>query len=48
MRSENALHIYLVLGRTSVISDVYAGGVIDRPLAGWLAGRLKDAGLGMG
>jgi hypothetical protein len=40
--------IYLVLGRKSVVSDIYVGGAIDRALAGWLAGRLKDAGLGMG
>jgi hypothetical protein len=40
--------VYLVLGKKSVVSDVYTGGVIDRPLAGWLAGRLKDAGLGTG
>jgi hypothetical protein len=38
--------VYLVLGRTSVVSDVYVGGVIDQPASGWLSQRLKDAGLG--
>jgi hypothetical protein len=38
--------VYLVLGKNSVVSDVYVGGVIDGPLSVWLAGRLKDAGLG--
>jgi len=27
---------------------VYTGGVIDQPLSAWLAGRLKDVGLGAG
>jgi hypothetical protein len=40
--------VYLVLGKNSVVSDVYVGGVIDQSLSGWLAGRLKDAGLGLG
>jgi hypothetical protein len=40
--------IYLVLGKSSVVSDVYVGGVIDKPSSGWLAGRLKEAGLGPG
>jgi hypothetical protein len=40
--------IYLVLGKSSVVSDVYIGGVIDKPASNWLAGRLKDAGLGVG
>src|SRR3954469_1986004 len=40
--------VYLVLGRKSVVSDVYVGGVVDRPLSGWLAERLRDAGLGLG
>jgi hypothetical protein len=40
--------VYLVLGKKSVVSDVYVGGVIDQPLSGWLAGRLKDVGLGIG
>jgi hypothetical protein len=38
--------VYLVLGNKSVASEVYVGGGIDQPLSGWLAGRLKDAGLG--
>ena len=38
--------VYLVLGKKSVVSDVYVGGVIDGPLSAWLAGRLKDVGLG--
>jgi hypothetical protein len=37
--------LYLVLGKTSVASDVYVGGVIDKALSAWLAGRLKDVGL---
>jgi hypothetical protein len=41
-----ALGVYLVLGKKSVVSDVYAGGVIDGPLSGWLAERLKQVGLG--
>lgn len=40
--------VYLVLGKTSVVSDVYVGGVVDGPLSAWLAGRLKEAGLGLG
>ena len=40
--------VYLVLGKNSVVSDVYTGGVIDQPLSTWLAGRLKEAGLGAG
>ena len=39
--------VYLVLGKKSVVSDVYVGGVIDGPLSAWLSGRLKDAGLGL-
>jgi hypothetical protein len=39
--------VYLVLGRNSVVSDVYVGGVIDQATSAWLAGRLKDAGLGL-
>jgi hypothetical protein len=38
--------VYLVLGRKSVVSDVYVGGVIDQPSSGWLSQRLKDVGLG--
>jgi hypothetical protein len=40
--------LYLVLGKKSVVSDVYVGGVIDKPLSDWLAGRLSDVGLGVG
>ena len=40
--------VYLVLGNNSVVADVYAGGVIDQPLSDWLAGRLKEVGLGAG
>ena len=39
--------VYLVLGTNSVVSDVYTGGVIDQPLSAWLAGRLKEVGLGL-
>jgi hypothetical protein len=39
--------LYLVLGKKSVVSDVYVGGVIDGPLSAWLAGRLKDVRLGL-
>jgi hypothetical protein len=39
--------VYLVLGRKSVVSDVYVGGMIDGPLSDWLAERLRDAGLGL-
>jgi hypothetical protein len=39
--------LYLVLGKNSVVSDVYVGGVIDPSLSKWLAGRLSDAGLGL-
>ena len=38
--------LYIVLGKKSVVSDVYVGGVIDGPLSRWLAERLKDVGLG--
>jgi len=40
--------IYLVLGKSSVVSDVYIGGVIDQAASALLAGRLKEAGLGVG
>jgi hypothetical protein len=40
--------VWLVLGKSSVVSDVYIGGVIDRAASNWLAGRLKEAGLGVG
>jgi hypothetical protein len=29
-------------------SEVYVGGVVDHPLSAWLAGRLRDVGLGAG
>lgn len=38
--------VYLVLGKKSVVADVYVGSVIDQPLSGWLAERLRAAGLG--
>jgi hypothetical protein len=39
--------VFLTLGKKGVAaSEVYVGGVIDQALSGWLAGRLKDAGLG--
>ena len=38
--------VYLVLGKKSVVSDVYVSGVIDQPLSAWFAGRLRDQGLG--
>lgn len=39
--------VLLVLGKGKVkSSDVYLGGVIDRELSDWFAGRLRDKGLG--
>jgi hypothetical protein len=39
--------VLLVLARTQVAaSEVYVGGHIDPPRSAWLAGRLKEAGLG--
>ena len=38
--------VYLVLGKDSVVSDVYTGGAIDQPMSLWFSQRLKDAGLG--
>jgi hypothetical protein len=38
--------VYLVLGKHSLVSDVYVGGVLDQPLSRWFAQRLKDTGLG--
>ena len=38
--------VYLVLGKRSVVSDVYVAGVIDKPLSGWLAEQLREMGLG--
>jgi len=38
--------VLLALGKKNVTtSEIYVGGVHDRPLSDWLAGRLKDAGL---
>jgi hypothetical protein len=38
--------LLLVLTRGRVkSSDVYLGGVIDRDLSDWFAGRLRDIGL---
>ena len=39
--------VYLVLGKDSVVSDVYTGGVIDQPMSRWFSQRLKEAGLGL-
>ena len=39
--------VYLVLGKSSVVSDVYIGGLIDQAASALLAGRLKEAGLGL-
>jgi hypothetical protein len=39
--------VYLVLGKNSVVSDVYVGGVIDQALSAWLSQRLKELGLGL-
>jgi hypothetical protein len=41
-----AVGVYLVLGKNSVVCDVYVAGVIDKPLSAWLALRLRDQGLG--
>ena len=40
--------VYLVLGKSSVASDVYIGGVIDQAASALLAERLREAGLGLG
>jgi hypothetical protein len=41
--------LFLVLGKKNVnASEVYIGGVVDPPLSGWLAGRLKHLGLAAG
>jgi hypothetical protein len=38
--------VLLTLAKTNVAaSEVYLGGVVDQPLSGWLAGRLREAGL---
>ena len=36
--------VYLVLGKSSVVSEVYVGGAIDPPSTDWLARRLREAG----
>jgi hypothetical protein len=39
--------VLLTLGKNHVTaSDVYTGGLIDKPLSAWFSERLKDAGLG--
>jgi hypothetical protein len=38
--------VYLVLGKKSVVPDIYVGGATDRPLSDWLVERLRAAGLG--
>jgi hypothetical protein len=41
--------VLLTLARRSVTSsEVYVGGVVDRPMSAWLTGRLKDIGLTAG
>jgi hypothetical protein len=37
--------VYLVLGRKSVVSDVYVGGLVDEAQSAWLAARLGEVGL---
>ena len=38
--------VLLTLAKKAVSSsEVYVGGLLDQPLSGWLAGRLKDVGL---
>jgi hypothetical protein len=42
-----SIGVFLVLGKKGVTSSaVYVGGVVDKPLSVWLAGRLKDVKLG--
>jgi hypothetical protein len=42
-----SIGVFLVLGKKGVTSSaVYVGGVMDQPLSVWLAGRIKDVGLG--
>jgi hypothetical protein len=39
--------VLLTLAKKAVTApEVYIGGVLDKPMSGWLSGRLKDAGLG--
>ena len=41
--------VLLTLGKKNVTSsEVYVGGLPDQSLSGWLAGRLKEAGRGVG
>ena len=45
-RSWHRLGVLLTLAKTNLAaSEVYLGGVVDGPLSGWLAGRLREAGL---
>jgi hypothetical protein len=39
--------VFLVLGKSSAVSEVYAGGAIEPALSDWLADRLKQVGLGL-
>jgi len=41
-----AIGVYLVLGKKSVVADVYVGGVIEARLSDFFARQLKDLGLG--
>lgn len=39
--------VLLTLAKKAVTApEVYIGGVLDKPMSGWLSGRLKDADLG--
>jgi len=39
--------VFLVLGKSSAVSEVYVGGAIEPALSDWLAERLKAAGVGL-
>lgn len=39
--------VFLVLGKKSVASEIYVSGALDESWSGWMAERLKDAGLGI-
>ena len=41
-----AIGVYLELGKSSVVSDVYVGGLVDPAQSVWLTRRLRDVGLG--
>jgi len=42
-----AVGVLLVLGKKQVTSsEIYVGGVLDKPLSAWFAEQLRDAGLG--